>query len=73
MATSLSNLVDNLMEEVHKIECKDCNCFLECESAKENSTKYKSLSCNKSYSNKIDEELKTRFNILLMFLKISEK
>ena len=28
MATSLSNLVDNLTEEIHKIKCKDCDCFL---------------------------------------------
>ena len=25
MASSLSNLVDNLTEEIHKIKCKDCN------------------------------------------------
>ena len=25
MATSLSNLVDNLTEGVHKIKCKDCD------------------------------------------------
>ena len=25
MATSLSNLVDNLTEAVHKIKCKDCD------------------------------------------------
>ena len=29
MATSLSNLADNLTEEIHKIKCKDCDCFLE--------------------------------------------
>ena len=29
MATSLSNLVDNLTEGIHKIKCKDCDCFLE--------------------------------------------
>ena len=28
MATSLSNLVDNLAERIHKIKCKDCDCFL---------------------------------------------
>ena len=32
--------------------------FFEYESAKDNLTKYKCLSCNKDYSNKIDEELK---------------
>ena len=28
MATSSSNLVDNLKEGIHKIKCRDCNCFL---------------------------------------------
>ena len=28
MATSLSNLVDNLTEGIRKIKCKDCDCFL---------------------------------------------
>ena len=28
MTTSLSNLADNLGEGIHKIKCKDCNCFL---------------------------------------------
>ena len=27
IATSLSNLVDNLTEGILKIKCKDCNCF----------------------------------------------
>ena len=27
MASSLSNLVDNLMEGTHKIKCKDFDCF----------------------------------------------
>ena len=60
MSTSLSNLVDNLTEEIHKTKCKDCDGFLEYESVKDNSVKYKCLSCNKNYSNKIDEELKKR-------------
>ena len=34
MATSLSNVVDNIAEESHKIRCKDCDCFLEYENAK---------------------------------------
>ena len=61
MATSVSNLVDNLREEIYKTKCKDCDCFLQCESVNENSIKYKYLSRNKSYSSKIDEELKKRF------------
>ena len=49
MASLLSNLVDNLVEEVQKIKCKICDCFIECENVKDNSIKYKCLSCNKDY------------------------
>ena len=37
---------------------KDCDFFLEYESVKNNLMKYKCLSSNTNYSNKIDEELK---------------
>ena len=36
MAISLSNLFDNLIEKIHKIKFKNCDCFLEYESAKDN-------------------------------------
>ena len=49
MATSLSKLVDNLTEEIHKIKCRDCDCFFEYESVKDSSIKYKRLSSNKNY------------------------
>ena len=39
MATSLSNVADNLTEGIHKIKCK--------ESVKDNLIKYKCLSCSK--------------------------
>ena len=58
MASSLSNLVDNLAEVVHKTKCKDFDCFLEYESVKGNLIKYKCLSCNKDYPNKLDEKFK---------------
>ena len=58
MATSLSNVVVNLTEGVHKNKRKDFDCFLEYESMKDNLIIHKCLSCNKDYSNKIDEELK---------------
>ena len=46
MSASLSNLVDNFTREIHKTKCKDCDCFLEYESVKENSIKYKCTSYN---------------------------
>ena len=62
MATSLSNLVGNLTEEIQNIKCKQCACFLEYESVKDNSIKFQWLLCHKIYSNKIDKELKKEKN-----------
>ena len=61
MATSLSNLVDNLEKRIHKIKNKDCDFFLEYKHVKNNLIKYKCLSCNKEHSNKIDEDSKKWF------------
>ena len=47
MATLLWNLVDNQAEEIHKIKSKDCDCFLEYETVKDDLIKYECLSCNK--------------------------
>ena len=55
MATLLSNLVDNLTEEIQKIKCNDYDCFLEYESVKDNLIKCKCLSYSKNYLNKLDE------------------
>ena len=52
MASLLSNLAENLAEGIHKISSKDCDCFLACESVKDNLIKYKCLSCNRDYSKK---------------------
>ena len=65
--TSLSSIVNNLRQGLHKVKCKDCDCFLEYESAKDNLIKYKCLSCNKDYWNEINEELKKRFKNTLTF------
>ena len=67
MASWLPNLVDNLSEGIHKVKCKDCDCFLEYESVKDNLIKCKCLSCNKEYSNKLDEKLKQRFKNTFKF------
>ena len=67
MISSLSNLVDNLAEGIHKIKCNDCDCFLEYKSAKNNLIKYKFLSWNKDYSNKLDEKLKKWFKNTFKF------
>ena len=67
MTSSLSNLVVNFAEGIHKIKCKDCDYLLEYESLKGNLIKYKCLSFNKDYSNKLDEKLKKRFKNTFKF------
>ena len=77
IASSLTNLVNNLSDGIHKIKCKFghydkkceiygikykyCNCFLEYTRFKDDSTEYKCLCCNKNYQHKFDEKLKERF------------
>ena len=67
IASSLSNLVVNLAEGVHKIKCKDSDCFLEYESVKDNLIKSKCFSCNKDYSNNPDENFKKRLKKMFNF------
>ena len=65
MASSLSNLVNNLSERTHKvkckygyddkkcetykIKCKYCHCFLEHRNLEDDSIEYTCLSRNKNY------------------------
>ena len=56
MASSLSNLVDNLSEGIHKNKCKDRGCFLEYKGVKGNLIVREFLSCNKFYSKKLNEK-----------------
>ena len=77
MASSLSNLVNNLSERIHKIKCKYrlndkkcetcrikykyCNWFLECTGFKDDLMENKLLCCNQNYQQKFDEKLKEQF------------
>ena len=67
MAISLSNIINYLTEGICKIKCKDCDCFLQHESVKNNLIKYKGSSCNENYSSKFDEELKKKFKNTFKF------
>ena len=77
MSSSLSNLVNNLSEGLHRIKCKlehdnkkcetcgikykYCDCFLEYTNFKDDLIEYKYLSCNKIYRQNIVEKIKERF------------
>ena len=67
MASSSSNLADNLVEGIHKIKYKGCDFFLECESVKDNLMRYKCLYCYEDYSKKLDEKLKKKFKSTFKF------
>ena len=76
MASTLSNLVNNISEGIHKIKCKYghvdikceickikykyCDCFLEYTNSKDDLIECKCLYYNKSYQQKCDEKLKER-------------
>ena len=76
MASSLSNLVNNLSEGIHRIKCKfghddkkfeTCgikykhhDCFLEYTNFKDDLIVYKCLCCSKIYQHKYDEKLNER-------------
>ena len=69
MASLLSNLVNNLSDGIHRIQCKlghddkkcetyaikykYCDCFLEYANFKDDLIDYKCLCCNKSYQQKL--------------------
>ena len=72
MVSSLSNLVNNLSEEIHKTKCKFgyddkkcqtcginyCDCVLEYANFKDNLIECICLCCNKIYQHKFDEKIK---------------
>ena len=77
MASSLSNLVKNLSEWVHRIKCKFghgnkkietcgveynyCDCFFEYINFEDDLIEYKWLYSNKNYQLRFDEKLKEQF------------
>ena len=65
MAISLSSLADNLVEEIHKVKCKACDCFLEYESDKVNSIKYKIIEARLTRNLKSDLRQHLSFQIMI--------
>ena len=76
MPSSLSNLVNNLSEGIHRTKfqykhdqkCETCgikhdycDCFLEHANFKDALIKYKYLCCNKNYQQKFDEKWKEQY------------
>ena len=82
MARPLSNLVDNLAEEIYKIKCKYghdnlkcetfgykyCECCLEYLNAKDDLIEYKCLCCKNNYQKRFDENVREHLLIHTNFL-----
>ena len=67
MTSSLSNLADNLMEEIHKTKSKDCGCFLEYKCVKGNLIMHECLSWSKCNSRKLNEGFQKKFKNTFKF------
>ena len=62
MASSLSNLVDNLAKGIHKIKCRNCDtCCIDYTNAEDVLIEYKCLCCNKDYQKSLMKRWKLRF------------
>ena len=61
MASSLSNLVDNLSERVHNDKCADCKSCLDYTSVKNDQLIFKCPKCNKNHNKDFNKELIERF------------
>ena len=65
---ALTNLVDELTQGVHKLNCKNYNMgCIEYTNVKDNLIEYKCLCCNKNYQIRFDENLKKRFTHIYRF------
>ena len=61
MSSLLSNLVDNLSEEVHSEKCTDCKSCLDYMSIKDNQLIFRCFECKKNYKKDFNKELIKRF------------
>ena len=60
-------IASSLQKKFLKTKYKYCDFSFKYESIKDNLIKYKSVSCNKDYSNKLDEEIKKKFRNTFKF------
>ena len=80
MSTSLSKLVDNLLEGIHNNRCVHCKSFLDYMKNKDEKLILRCFSCKKNYEKDLNKELIKRFpktyifcdnnlNILILLLR----
>ena len=61
MSASLSKLVDNLSEDLHNDECKDCKSYLDYMTTKDEKLIFRCFSCKKNYEKNFNKDLIQRF------------
>ena len=57
MSTSLSNLIDNLSENVHSDKCTDCKSCLDYILVEDNQLIFKCSKCNKNHNKDFNKDL----------------
>ena len=63
MSSSLSNLVDNLLEDLYSNNCTDCRFCLDCMSVKDDQLIFRCFEYKKNYNKDFNKELIKRFAI----------
>ena len=61
MSTSLSNLVNNLSEEVHNDKCTNCKSCLDYMATKDEQLIFRCFNCKKNYEKDFNKKLLQRF------------
>ena len=61
MSSLLSNLVDNLSEELHSDKCTDCKSFHDYMTTKDEHLIFRRFECKKNYEKDFNKELIKRF------------
>ena len=67
MSASLSKLVDNLSDRLHKVKCKDCKSKLSYMSVEENRFIFQCLSCKKNYEKQFNTDINKKFLMTYQF------
>ena len=67
MSTSLSNLVNNLSEEVHNDKCTNCKSCLDYMTTKDEQLTFRCFSCKKNYEKDLNKELIQRLKNIYEF------
>ena len=69
MSTSLSNLVDNLSDRLHSVNCTDCKTYLDYMSIKDDHLIFRCFECKQNYMKDFNKDLIKIFGNIYEFCK----